>query len=176
MNPKEGAMNIKEHVDQLFKNLTSRTNPVTGDQFFPGEERAQKRKARRALLAREYLREYGPKDLPPLPLLWNDSSMKNGGVEHMFALYAQSLRAFDFDIQRHPAFEQYAAHIVARGEHHFFVGEGFQNRRPGRRLPTAEELERRFPPRVLPGMPMEHSRYYWKPPEADGGQPLKSAA
>ena len=62
-------------VEQLFRNVrrdhhTHCINPVTDGRYVAGLDpiKPQKEKARRALLAREHFRLYGPADAQPLPL------------------------------------------------------------------------------------------------------------
>jgi hypothetical protein len=155
-------MNIVKHVNVPFEKLNSGVNRVTGHQFSPRLDPVEPRKriARAALRAREWFAVNGPDDLQPLPLSeYELMSLKNGGLLHMLALYAQSLAALNYDYKRHPSFDEYARGLMATAEGAGLSHETFRGRNPERRLETFEEMQARFPPRVLPGL----QGYYWKP-------------
>jgi hypothetical protein len=140
---------IEEHVDKLFAEAErlkprGQQNPVTGDYWLANVVPVgpEKRNAKRALLAREFFAAFGPPDAPPLPL--NDVEielyMNWGAFAWAIALYAVSLRSNDWDLQRHPNFEQFVAGLL-------------HLRRPP--LTEAHLLARRFPPRPLSGLSEE---------------------
>jgi len=113
----------------------------------------------RAVLARRWYAVNGPQDpdLQPLPLgcLEMEDAKLQGCAGRMLAWYSRSLAHNDYDIQRHPSFYEHACGILALG-----IG--------GSAL--LEELEHRFPPRLLPGL--DKSTVDWDPPpteQDDGG-------
>ena len=139
-------MHINE-VDQLFSKLPKRgpcTNPVTGGGFIRGLDPVgpEKRIAQRALRAREWFAEHGPPDLPPLPLsLCERDVLKSGGplLHYILSCYSRSVADLDYAIEEHPGFNDYAGGVMASDNAPPFVKKD-------------EELRRRFPPRVLPGL------------------------
>jgi hypothetical protein len=164
MQPKGATMNIKKEVDRMFDELSVCQNPVTGWPLWPEviPEEDEKRIARKALRARKWFAEHGPADCQPLPLSHFEwTPLKNGGVAHFLALYAQSLASLNYDIKRHPTFDVYVMGVMVDHAAYFSSeNEMFRSRcRPGRHLESLEELLRRFPPRRLEGLNM----YVWRP-------------
>jgi hypothetical protein len=113
----------------------------------------------RAILARRWHAVNGPQDpdLQPLPLGCHEmeDAKLQGCAGRMLAWYSRSLAHSDCDIQQHPSFYEYACGILA------FEREGSE---------LLEQLKRRFPPRVLPGL--DKSTGDWDPPpteQEDGG-------
>src|SRR5262245_61579540 len=115
------TLKVKTEVDRLFDEApdrfnSSRTNPVTGGRFVRGLDPIgpQKRIACRALEARERFAEDGPSDAPPLPLSYAERErLKTGGLSHIVAWYARSLRCLEYDYDAHPSFEDYARGVMA---------------------------------------------------------------
>jgi hypothetical protein len=137
---------ITAHVDQLFADAErSRprglTNPVTGEYWLanvvPSEP--EKRNACRALLAREWFAFNGPPDAPPLPISNTEIELyeHRGDLANAVRSYAVSLRENDWDIRRHPTFEE-------------FVGGLLCLPRPPFTEPRT--IARRFCPKPLPGL------------------------
>jgi hypothetical protein len=146
---------IGSYVEELFKkdapfrkgNLGR--NPVHGGLFVHGVDpiAPQKRDARRALLAREWFYEFGPRDAPPLPISsCQIEDMRYGfgrfgaivGLYHLIAHFARSLRGRDWDYTMHPSFGDFASSMLASvyAQHLDF-------------LKNDEELRKRYPPRAL---------------------------
>jgi hypothetical protein len=143
----------KRQVDQLFRELRGPSGtvcdwPVIGGHFLKGEKTTRMRqKACKALAARDWFAINGPPDAPPLPLSYDErEALKHGGLDHIVAWYARSLAALEFDVEKHPSFEDYARGVVARGQ----------------LIEPDETLERRFPPRTLNGL---GPGLYWNTPE-----------
>jgi hypothetical protein len=134
---------IQKEVDRLFKEATDRNrNPVTEEGWLMGVDpmAPQKKKACRALFAREWLAIYGPSDIPPLPLSHGDrEDLKVGGILHIYALYARSLACRDFNVQEHPSFDDYARGVMAS---EYTLASITQD----------EALKKRFPPQKLAGL------------------------
>jgi hypothetical protein len=159
---------IKSHVEELFKKNAPfrrgelRRNPVHAGWFVHGEDpiAPQKRVARRALLAREWFYEFGPRDAPPLPVSgYEIEDMRfahkfgsRAGFYHLIAHFARSLWCNDWDFNIHPTFEDFASSMLASD----FATPDF--------VKNDEELCKRYPPRALctivPGG-------IWKPPEVN---------
>ena len=136
---------IKTHVDHLFseaERLHPRglENPVTGEYWLANVVPAgpEKRDACRALLAREWLTFYGPPDAPLLPVsdVEIELAMNYGDFSYVVARFAISLRANDWDFNKHPNFEDFA-----RGLLH--TSSPFGKNTP---------LRRRYPPYPLHGL------------------------
>jgi hypothetical protein len=158
---------IKSHVEELFKKDAPfrrgelRRNPVHAGWFVHGEDpiAPQKRVARRALLAREWFYEFGPRDAPPLPVSgYEIEDMRfahkfgsRAGFYHLIAHFARSLWCNDWDFNIHPTFEDFASSMLASDYAADFLRKD-------------EELCKRYPPRALctivPGG-------FWKPPRAN---------
>jgi hypothetical protein len=144
---------IEEVVDRLYRELPGSTGercefPVIGGGFIKGEDSTvrERRLACLALAAREWFAKHGPPDAPPLPLSYDErEGLKRGDLGHLVALYARSLAAQDYDVEKHPSFHDYACGVMASGL------------RPSHN----EELCERFPPRPLDGL---DNGLYWSPP------------
>jgi hypothetical protein len=109
----------------------------------------QKRLGRRAKVARKWFAVSGPPDAPPLPLWYDErEDLKVGGLKHLVAEYACSLACLDFDVEKHPSFNDYARGVMA-SEH----APDF--------LKKDKQLQKRFPPRPLTGL---EPGLVWKPP------------
>jgi hypothetical protein len=148
---------IKAEVDRLFKEASVPygelcRNPVTGGEFVWGLDpiAPQKNKAYKALLAQQLFALIGPPDAPPLPLSRDEREKpKRGGLPHILAWFARSLASRNFDLMKHPSFEDYARGVMA-SKH----APGFITR--------DQQLQKRFPPRQLAGLV---EGLYWDPPK-----------
>jgi hypothetical protein len=149
---------IKAEVDRLFREMRveSRTgccvNPFTGALFVWGTDPIglQKNVAYKALLARQLFALICLPDVPPLPLSYNErESLKRGGLPHILAWFARSLTSHDYDLMKHPSFEDYARGVMA--------SEGA----PGY-IAQDQQLQKRFPPTPLAGLDRNLD---WNPPE-----------
>jgi len=106
-----------------------------------------------ALVARKWFAENGPSDLQPLPLGYNErEDLKHGGADHILAWYARSLDCRDYDVRKHPSFEDYACGVMASEFCPYFL----------KAEDKTGELQRRFPPRHLYGL---GPGLVWEPPE-----------
>src|SRR6185437_14939276 len=112
---------IRSRVDYLFSEAQRRhpralQNPVTGEYWLSNvvPEEPEKRNACRALLARECFAVYGPADGPPLPLsdVEIETMSYQGDFANAVARFASSLRANDWDIKKHPSFEEYVGGLL----------------------------------------------------------------
>jgi hypothetical protein len=166
---KMNTIEIKEYVDRLFRSSHKANRkrgwaeiPIVGGHYAPGEDnvRPLKKLACAALAAREWFYENGPADLQPLPLSYDereDVKREGGlsGLSTILGLYARSLACRDYDVDEHPSFFEYACGLMASD----FIG-GYAG------MQENQQLRRRFPPRVLPGLgpglcwrpPKEHAR------------------
>src|SRR5215217_8628527 len=168
MRRNRNMTDIEAEVDRLFREIPGRTgdqqeNPVTGESWLRGLDpvRPHKRRACRALAARERFAKNGPPDAPVLPLSYGErESLKTLTCEkcegdkceqctlaHIVAWYARSLEAQDYDVDNHPSFEEYARGVFASTHAPTF-------------LLRNEELRKRYPPKALPGL---GSGLYWEP-------------
>jgi hypothetical protein len=147
-------MDIEAEIERRFSALPKQgpcNNPVTGDGFMMGMDpiKPQKQEARIALQARAWFCEHGPADCQPLPLSYNErEDLKHGGVLHILAWYARSVRCLHYRIEEHPSFEEYARGVMASDVTLYFVKND-------------EDLLRRFPPRLLEGL---DGGLIWEPP------------
>jgi hypothetical protein len=137
----------KNKIDRLFNEAADRfeeerENPVTGSRWVRGVDPIgpQKQAALRALLAREWFAITGPEGAPPLPLSYEArESLKDGGVSHIVAWFAESLKALHYDTHVHPTFDRYARGVLASPyAPNFIRNDGY--------------LAKRFPPRPLRGL------------------------
>ena len=149
---------IERLVDQLFSEIGAKQgeccrNPVIGGGFVWGIDpiATQKKAAVAALRAQEWFAVNGPRDAPLLPLSHNDVEdyRRARGLTVLVGFYARSLSILDYDVHRHPSFDDFARGLIA-----IAVDRGL------RELEKDENLRRRFPPRPLPGMT---SGAYWAP-------------
>lgn len=101
----------------VARSVRSRTDPVTGglrvDVLI--DPQTEERLARRALLAQEVFSEYGPLDTPQLPLNGEDMSRlaRTGDFGLLVASFAFSLERNDWDIQKHPDYDDYVAGLLS---------------------------------------------------------------
>ena len=103
---------------------------------------------RRARAARKWFADYGPPDLQPLPLGYNQrEDLKHGGVDHILAWYARSLDCRNYDVLEHPSFDEYARGVMASE----FVPDFIKN----------DETLQSFPPRPLEWL---NNAMVWEPP------------
>jgi hypothetical protein len=120
-------------------------NPVTGGRFIfgmRGEDSiaAQKRHACRALVAREWHAEHSPTALPLIVNGWDiEDARSGGGLPHLLAYFARSLRRNDWSIAGHPPFEIFARGVLASPECPSILRED-------------QNLMKRFPPTPIYGM------------------------
>jgi hypothetical protein len=151
---------IEELVDQLFNKIKATAkrgdlcqNPVTGGGFVWGLDpiALQKKEAVVALRAREWFAVNGPAGAPPLPLSDNEiEDYRNArGLKGVIGFYARSLYVRDYDVRKHPAFEDFARGLMA-------INTGLW------RIEKDPQLRMRFPPRPLAGMTPSA---YWAPPK-----------
>jgi hypothetical protein len=152
---------IEELVDRLFGEIKAKAkrgdfcdNPVTGGCFVWGLDpiAPQKKDAVVALRAREWFAvEGGPPGAPPLPLSDNDVEDYRSarGLKGVIGFYARSLYVRDYDVRKHPAFEDFARGLMA-------INTGLW------RIEKDPQLRMRFPPRPLAGMTPSA---YWAPPK-----------
>jgi hypothetical protein len=158
---KEKIMNdLISLVDRLFEasavpHGNTWRNPVTEGRFVSGIDpiHPQKEAARRALAAREWFKENGPPDAPPLPLSEVECSAcrvrsvelspavreKRHGFDYIVASYAKSLERRNYDFLEHPSFEDYARGVLASPYTYSWIKED-------------EHLKELYPPRELPGL------------------------
>jgi hypothetical protein len=150
---------IETEVDRLFAKIAANRgecchNPVTAGGFVWGIDSitTQKKEAIVALLAREWFAVNGPSDAPPLPLHVHDRDRYRDarGLKGVVGFYARSLSRQDYDVRKHPSFDDFARGLMALA-----VEKGLWN------LEKDEALMRRFPPRPLEGM----TSAFWDPPE-----------
>lgn len=150
---------IEKEVERLFAELNAKPgegcdNPVTGAGFVWGDDpiAEQKEAAIVALLAREWFAVNGPPDAPQLPLNIDerDCLRSSGGVGALVGFYARSLYPYDYDVRKHPSFDDFARGLMA-----IAVKKGLWG------LEKDEALIRRFPPRPLEGM--DEDGAYWEP-------------
>jgi hypothetical protein len=156
---------LERKVDQLFAALDAKhghycRNPVTGVDFVLGLDpiAPQKNEAVRALRASVWFRANGPGDAPSLPLSHEDVEdyRTAGSLKAIVGFYARSLSREgygrqSFDIFNHPPFDDFARGLMAMA-----VKRGLRG------LEKEVQLNRRFPPRPLPGMT---PGAYWAPPK-----------
>jgi hypothetical protein len=120
-----------------------RENPVTGSHWISGVDpvEPQMQAAWRALLARQWFAETGPRGAPPLPLSYEErEKLKIGGPFHIEAWFAESLRCHDeYDYETHPLFDEYARGVMASPYAPDFIKQD-------------QELLKHYPPRALPGL------------------------
>ena len=148
---------IEREVDRQFNELGAthgmiERNPITDGNFVwsidPISE--QKKEAARLLLVREWFAVHGPHDAPPLPLSqWECDDYRNStGLRQIVGFYARSLDANDYDVHRHPSFEDFARGLMASNSGLWGIEKNV-------------EMRKRFPPRPLNGM---GPGLYWEAP------------
>jgi hypothetical protein len=157
---------IEKEVDRQFRQLSARhgdccDNPVTGGGFVWGIDpiAPQKKAAIEALLAREWFAVNGPPDAPPLPLNIDDRDHFRGagGLTAIVGFYARSLSRQDYDVRKHPSFDDFACGLLAMAMETGLWG-----------LENDQTLIRRFPPRTLAGM--DPVGAYWDPLKRKGAR------
>jgi hypothetical protein len=110
----------------------------------------EKRLWHRAEQAREWFALNGPPDAPPLPLDYGErEQLKQGGLPHILAWYARSLSRQDYDVEKHPSFEDYACGIMASEHAPYFIK-------------SDDAMRKRFTPRQLKGL---GPGLLWQPPK-----------
>jgi hypothetical protein len=151
---------IKREVDRLFAEVNAKPfgccrNPITAGGFVKGLDpiAPQKKDAAAALLAREWFAVNGPRDAPPLPLSHADvEDYRNArGLAGIVGFFARSLSRQEYDVCKHPPFDEFARGLMALAAERGLWG-----------LENDETLIRRFPPRPLVGM---MPSAYWDPHE-----------
>jgi hypothetical protein len=152
---------IATEVDRLFSEIDAKhgqmcINPVTLAGFVWGVDpiAAQKEFEIVALLAREWFAVNGPRDAPPLPLHSSDRDhYRNArGLKGVVGFYARSLSGQNYDVRKHPSFDDFARGLMAVAVESGLCG-----------LEKDAQLIRRFPPRSLEGM--YSAGAYWEPPK-----------
>jgi hypothetical protein len=149
---------IEKEVDRRFSEVIAERGeicrlPITDAGIVWGVDpiAPQKEYAMVALLAREWFAVNGPPDAPPLPLYDFDSYRGARGLKGVVGFYARSLSRQDYDLRKHPSFDDFARGLMALA-----MEKGVWN------LEKDETLIRRFPP--LPLASMTPSAF-WAPPE-----------
>jgi hypothetical protein len=151
---------VEKKVDRLFGEIKAKRgeycdNPVTSGGFIWGIDplATQKKEAIVPLLAREWFAVYGPRDAPPLPLADEDVEdyRRARGLAGIVGFFARSWSRQDYDVRKHPSFDDFARGLMARA-----MDSGLWD------LEKDEQLKRRFPPRPLAGMT---PGAYWAPPK-----------
>jgi hypothetical protein len=152
---------IEKEVDRLFDEIKAKARdgdnceiPVVGGGFIWGLDPVAplKEATRGELFAHEWFAEYGPADAPPFPYQHEIDSYRDArGLKGVVGFYARSLRGQDFDVRKHPPFDDFARGLMA-----FALEYGLWN------LEKDDSLIKRFPPLPLPGMTPSA---YWAPPK-----------
>lgn len=149
---------IEKSVDRLFLEIKVKRgelcrNPVTDGGFVWGIDPVvtQKKEAVAALRAREWFAVNGPRDAPPLPISHNDvETYRNArGLAGVVGFYARSLYRQNYDVRKHPSFDDFARGLMATNTGLWGIDKD-------------DNLKRRFPPRPLAGMT---PGAYWAPPK-----------
>jgi hypothetical protein len=147
---------IELYVEQIFDGLPKSgrcQNQVTGGWWLRGQDPIKKQKddACRALRAREWFHHVGPRNVPLLPL--SDAEMEDlkytTPLNHIVECFGCSLRANDWDFDKHPSFEQFASGVLASEYAPPLIRQ-------------AKELRKEYPPRRLPGL---NPGLCWEPRE-----------
>jgi hypothetical protein len=136
---------LENKIDRLFNEAADRfeqvrQNPVTGSRWVAVIDsiKPQKQVALKAHLAREWFAMTGPEGAPPLPLSYEErESLKDGGLSHIVAWFAESLRALHYDVYLHPPFARYARGVLASPYAPDFIKKN-------------KQLTQDFPPSPLP--------------------------
>ena len=135
-------------VDQLFNEIGAKhgewcRNPVIGGGFVWGIDpiAEQKEAAVTAVRAREWFAVNGPPDAPPLPLSHNDKEdyRRARGLKGLVGFYSRSLAIQDYDVLKHPTFDDFCCGLMA-------IDTGAWG------IEKDAQLRKRFPPRQLAGM------------------------
>jgi hypothetical protein len=151
---------IEREVDRLFGEIDAKrgslcVNPVTRGGFVWGDDpiAPQKKAAVAFFRAQEWFAVDGPPDAPPLPLNIDDRDRYRDarGLMGIVGFYARSLSRQDYDVRKHPSFDDFACGLMALA-----MEKGVWD------LEKDETLIRRFPPRPLAGMV---PAAYWAPPK-----------
>jgi len=112
----------------------------------------------KAHAAREWFSVHGPADLQPLPLGYGERELCQGrsGAHHILKWYARSLASNDYDVDKHPSFDNFARGVMASELTPDFIKND-------------PELQRRFPPRPLGGL--HEASLVWLEPKRPRGRP-----
>ena len=153
---------MTNQIDVLFRSSGEVwENPITGGRFVKdrsGEDSLayQKRDARKALFAREYFALHGPPGAPPLPLTQNDwdDMRRNSGLTVLVGFFARSLNFRDWQVYKHPPFEDFARGLMAIPDTGLWDLRG--------RLGQEPRVIKKYSPCPLPGMT---PGLYWAPPK-----------
>jgi hypothetical protein len=138
---------IEKEVDRLFSEIDAKAR--NGDHC---EIAALKEATRRELLAHEWFAVCGPADAPPFPHEHEIDSYRGArGLIGVVGFFARSLASQDYDLRKHPSFDDFARGLMA-----FALEYGLWN------LEKDDTLIKRFPPFSLPCMTPSA---YWAPPE-----------
>jgi hypothetical protein len=119
-------------------------NPVTGGRWLSGLDpiEEQEQAAYRALRARYWFAQTGPKDAPPLPLSdgeRHDLKYRRTPLDHIVSLFGNSLWSRDYAFEEHASFDDFARGVLASPEAPEFLKED-------------QELLKRYPPRPCLGL------------------------
>ena len=116
-----------------------------------------------AQAARDWFAVHGPADLQPLPLGYGERERCQGrsGAHHILKWYARSLASNDYDVDKHPSFDDFARGVMAEER-----APSFTKNDP--------DLNKRFPPCPLEGL--DAASLVWRRPERPRGRPRKVQA
>jgi len=147
---------VEQEVDRRFGEIDAKRGdicrlPITDAGVVWGVDpiAPEKEYAIAALLAREWFAVNSRFDAPPLPLYDFDSYRGARGLKGVVGFYARSLARQNFDVRKHPSFDDFARGLMA-------INTGLWG------IEKDENLRRRFPPRPLTGMTRSA---FWAPPE-----------
>jgi hypothetical protein len=115
----------------------------------------------KAQAAREWFAVHGPADVQPLPLGYWERECCQGrsGAHHILKWYARSLASNDYDVDKHPSFDDFARGVMASDGSPSFIKDD-------------PELQKRFLPRPLNGL--DYSSLVWLPPKRPRGRPRRA--
>lgn len=132
-------------------------NPVTGSWYVGGEDPIRKQMdiACRALHVRRWHAQTGPADVQPLPISVRErdaTKLRGTPLHYILEKFARSVEHYYVepgrDVSEHPKFLEYAAGYLWEGT---LPAGGFAHL-PAFPTEQVEELKKRFPPKMLPGM------------------------
>jgi hypothetical protein len=157
---------IAHEVERLFRENPPRygelcENPVTGGWYVGvlDPTAVEKRKAQRALAAREWHALHGPADAQPLPITACEiedrkyTRSEQAALDFILSCYGYSVWVNDYGMTNHPNFEEFARGVTA-SEH----APGF--------VKNDAELRKRYPPHPLLGLNAGHC---WSRPKKRRG-------